>query len=139
MLLDDADISSEAISTAGSSLLVNPRLVDVERIEVVRWPQAALYGRSAFAGAINYVTRRPDQERRGQVSVDVSAEGKREITGGFSGPLSENFALGFNFAAWNEDGHYDSPVTGGELGGQQGIRVSLTAALDFSESALEAW
>lgn len=135
VLLDDVDISSEAISTAGSSLLVNPRLIDVERIEVVRGPQAALYGRSAFAGAIHYVTRRPGQERRGQMSVDVSAEGKREFTGGFSGPLTDNFALGFNFAAWNEDGHYDNPITGGELGGQQGVGVSMTAALDASESA----
>ena len=35
ILLDDVDISSESIRTAGSSLSVNPRLIDIERIEVV--------------------------------------------------------------------------------------------------------
>ena len=59
ILLDDVDISSESIRTAGSSLSVNLRLIDIERIEVVRGPQSALYGRSAFGGAIHYVTRRP--------------------------------------------------------------------------------
>ncbi len=135
VLLDDVDISGEAIRTAGSSLTVNPRLIDVERIEVVRGPQSALYGRSAFGGAIHYVTRRPSAERRGKVSIDLSAEGKREITALASGPLSDNFFVGFNAAAWNEDGFYENTLTGADVGGQQGVGATLTAALDVSETA----
>ncbi len=135
VLLDDVDVSSEAIRTSGSSLTVNPRLIDIERIEIVRGPQSALYGRSAFGGAIHYVTRRPGAERRGQLSVDVSAEGKKEITGSASGPLSDNFFVGFNFAAWNEDGYYQNTVTGADVGGQQGVGFTLTGALDVGERA----
>ena len=135
VLLDDVDVSSEAIRTSGSSLTVNPRLIDIERIEIVRGPQSALYGRSAFGGAIHYVTRRPGAERRGELSVDVSAEGKKEIMGSASGPLSDNFFVGFNFAAWNEDGYYQNTVTGGDVGGQQGVGFTLTAALDAGERA----
>lgn len=135
VLLDDVDISGEAIRTAGSSLTVNPRLIDVERIEVVRGPQSALYGRSAFGGAIHYVTRRPSAERRGKISVDVSAEGKREIMAQASGPLSDNFFVGFNAAAWNEDGFYENTLTGAEVGGQQGAGFTLTGALDVGERA----
>jgi len=135
VLLDDVDISGEAIRTAGSSLTVNPRLIDVERIEVVRGPQSALYGRSAFGGAIHYVTRRPSAERRAKVAIDLSAEGKREITALASGPLSDNFFVGFNAAAWNEDGFYENLITGAEVGGQQGVGATLTAALDISDSA----
>jgi len=135
VLLDDVDISSEGVRTSGSSLTINPRLIDIERIEVVRGPQSALYGRSAFGGAIHYVTRRPGADRRGQLSVDVSAEGKKEIMGSASGPLSENFFVGFNFAAWNEDGYYKNTVTGGDVGGQEGVGFTLTAALDVGERA----
>ena len=134
VLLDDVDISGEAIRTAGSSLTVNPRLIDVERIEIVRGPQSALYGRSAFGGAIHYVTRRPSEERRGKVAIDVSAEGKRELTMQASGPVAENFFVGFNAAAWNEDGFYKNEITGADVGGQQGVGATLTAALDVSDS-----
>ena len=134
VLLDDVDISGEAIRTAGSSLTVNPRLIDVERIEVVRGPQSALYGRSAFGGAIHYVTRRPSAERLGKVSVDLSAQGKREITAQASGPLSDNFFVGFNAAVWNEDGYYENTLTGADVGGQQGVGATITAALDVSDS-----
>ena len=134
VLLDDVDISGEAIRTSGSSLTVNPRLIDMERIEIVRGPQSALFGRSAFGGAIHYVTRRPSGERRARVSIDLSAEGKREITALASGPVSGNFFVGFNAAAWNEDGFYENTITGEKVGGQQGVGATLTAALDVSES-----
>lgn len=134
VLLDDVDISGEAIRTSGSSLTVNPRLIDVERIEVVRGPQSALFGRSAFGGAIHYVTRRPSEERRAKVSVDVSAQGKHELTALASGPLGDNFFMGFNAAVWSEDGFYENEITGAEVGGQEGVGATLTAALDVSDS-----
>jgi outer membrane receptor protein involved in Fe transport len=38
---------------------VDPMLVDLERIEVLKGPQGTLYGGSAMGGAIKYVTRKP--------------------------------------------------------------------------------
>ena len=40
--------------------------LDLERIEVVKGPQAAMYGRNSFSGAINFVTARPTDEFRGK-------------------------------------------------------------------------
>ena len=37
----------------------------VERIEIFRGPQSEAFGRSTFAGAINYVTRDPGDEFEG--------------------------------------------------------------------------
>ncbi len=42
---------------------------DVSRIEIVKGPQATLYGLSATAGAIHVFTRRDEAERAGRLSV----------------------------------------------------------------------
>ena len=42
--------------------MVNPSLLDMERVEIVKGPQNAQFGRNAFAGAIQYVTKRPPSE-----------------------------------------------------------------------------
>ncbi|MDZ4754234.1 MAG: TonB-dependent receptor [Phycisphaerae bacterium] len=39
---------------------LNLRLVDVERIEILRGPQGTLYGSGAMGGVVKVVTRRPD-------------------------------------------------------------------------------
>jgi outer membrane receptor protein involved in Fe transport len=53
VLVDGVDVSGESITVGGGSSSLNTRLLDLERVEIVKGPQSALYGRSAFAGAIN--------------------------------------------------------------------------------------
>ena len=45
-------------------------MTNVERIEVLRGPQGTLYGRGAEAGVINIITKQPDNEFQGRVSVE---------------------------------------------------------------------
>jgi outer membrane receptor protein involved in Fe transport len=42
---------------------VNPELVDVERVEILRGPQGTSYGASSMGGAIRVVTQKPDPAR----------------------------------------------------------------------------
>ena len=42
---------------------------DLERVEVVKGPQSAYFGRSTFAGAINLVTRTPGNDWKGSVNA----------------------------------------------------------------------
>ena len=44
------------------SYITDMGFADMERIEVVKGPQSARYGRNAFMGAINYVSRKPSEE-----------------------------------------------------------------------------
>ncbi|MFO1457682.1 MAG: Plug domain-containing protein [Steroidobacteraceae bacterium] len=79
VLLDGIDISSESISTAGGSSLVNVKLVELQQIEVVKGPQSALYGRSAFGGAVVYTSKRPNLDQmEGNLSLEVASDSAYE-------------------------------------------------------------
>ena len=68
---------------------VNTGLFDLQRVEVLRGPQGALYGRNATGGAVNYVTATPTQDRQGQASVLVGDYGRKETEGFVSGALGD--------------------------------------------------
>jgi outer membrane receptor protein involved in Fe transport len=72
LLLIDGHRSNENIY--GTALLGTEGLVDVDlidHVEIVRGPASALYGKGAFYGVINVVTRRPDEFRNGEVSSSL--------------------------------------------------------------------
>lgn len=120
VLQDDVDISSLAQGTAGGSFVINPRLLDMERIEVIKGPHSALFGRSAFNGAINYITRKPGDTFYGNAQVDLGTYGKAEGRVSVSGPVTDKLALGFNAAGWTFNGFYDNPIDGANLGTDDG-------------------
>ncbi len=52
-LVDGIDVTIESFNSSGAGLLVSQRLLsDVQRVETVKGPQSALYGRAAFNGAV---------------------------------------------------------------------------------------
>ncbi|MBN8280705.1 MAG: TonB-dependent receptor [Gammaproteobacteria bacterium] len=127
VLQDGVDVSSEAgAATAGGSLLINPRLFDLERVEIVKGPQIALYGRSAFAGAINYVTRKPGDEFRARAGTDIGSDGQLELSGSVDGPLGSSVSAGIAGMVWSHDGFYDNTLTGQTTGDSEGVSVAGT-------------
>jgi iron complex outermembrane receptor protein len=68
-------------------------LFDVERIEVLKGPQGALYGRNAIGGAINIVTREPSNEFDGWAQVGAGSGNLRSVSGAVSGPIVADKAL----------------------------------------------
>lgn len=121
-LQDDVDISSEAIETSGGGLFINPRLFDLERIEVVKGPQSALFGRAAFGGAVHYITKKPGDEFQGRVGIDIGDNGAQEVTASLMGPVVEDgLSLGLNLASWSHDGFYRNSITGGPVGNTEGV------------------
>jgi len=68
----------------------------VERIEVIRGPAAARYGNGAAGGVVNIITKRPDDQTHGTVSVYTNMpthkdEGAtKRANFGLSGPLTDS-------------------------------------------------
>lgn len=73
--------------------MLNLGLIDMERVEVVKGPQNALYGRSAFAGAVNYITLKPTAVPDGYLSLTLGDNGRKEYRGSYAGPLNSAATL----------------------------------------------
>src|SRR5437762_14220290 len=67
----------------------NASLFDLQRVEVLRGPQGALYGRNATGGAINLISATPTDAFRGQVGLLFGDYGRKEGEGFVSGPLGD--------------------------------------------------
>jgi len=147
ILLDGIDISTESLGNAGGGSLLNSRLLDLERIEVVKGPQSALYGRAAFAGAINYVTKRPTSDFEGEVRGSYASFDTYDLGASLSGPIGDVLGFRANAVHASSDGDYDNPVSGQNLnafettGGSLGLEVDtgpeFNAYLRLSYSEFE--
>ncbi|GAA5525455.1 vitamin B12 transporter BtuB [Microbulbifer aestuariivivens] len=128
ILVDGVDLSSESLTTGGSGNGPNLDLMDLERVEVVKGPQSALYGRSAFAGAVNYVTKRPGDSVESRVAVDANEYGYNKVQAGTSMPIIDGvLGASFSLAKTEFDGYYDNPNTDGDLGAidSEGLAAAL--------------
>ncbi|HPF26086.1 MAG TPA: TonB-dependent receptor [Steroidobacteraceae bacterium] len=108
-------------------------LFNIERVEILKGPQSAQYGRGTYAGAINYVTRKPSRELEGAVDVTLAEHDDRRVSGWVSGPLGER--AGFYLAAGHDEygGDYRNTLGRGEKVGSE-ESDSVTGKIRFQPS-----
>lgn len=91
-------------------------LLNVERVEFVRGPQSALFGRNTLGGLVNVVTERPSLSKwTGGVTVPVGNFGSWDMTGSAAGPLSNTVAVGFSVGGSEREGFTRNAITGNDL------------------------
>jgi iron complex outermembrane receptor protein len=66
---------------------VSPGVIGLERVEVVKGPQSALYGRNAFMGAINYIPKKPGDVWSGTVEGTIGLHKRYDLIGDIGGPI----------------------------------------------------
>ena len=76
---------------------------EIERIEILRGPQSALYGSDAMGGVIHIVTRKGNAALRRSVSIEAGSYGTLATRAGMSGATGPwNYAL--SFTGYRSDG-----------------------------------
>ena len=121
----------DGIYYPGSISSLDPN--DIERVEVIKGPQSALYGRNTYAGAINYVTRGATEEFEANASVRAGTYGEREVSARVSGPLVED-RLGYSltFRDYNYDGEWTNAVTEQTVGSESSLNLSGVLDAQFT-------
>ena len=72
----------------------NQDLLDIERIEVLRGPQGALFGKNTIAGAINIITRKPGNDLNAAIEAQFGNFGHTRVEGAISGSLAADTLAG---------------------------------------------
>lgn len=119
---------------------------DVDRVEVLRGPQGALFGKNTAAGAVSIVTAGPTSvfDAAATVSYDVEHKGK-EVSGHVSGPLSDALSMRVSARYADTDGYVPNRVSGEdnprreEVLGRLAIRYEagefdVTAKVQYAET-----
>ncbi len=101
-------------------------LEDAARVEVIKGPQSAYFGRSTFAGAINFVTKTPSDEFQGKITAEGGRFGTTDVGVQIEGPLMEDVASYRISTSWYEtNGHY-------QLGNDPEQRLGQRETFDIS-------
>lgn len=99
------------------------KLLDVERLEVLRGPQGTLFGRNATGGAIRYITNKPSEEFSGRVRTTYGSFDRTDVDGLVNIPFSDQLLGRFQAGYSDRDGFIDEvDINGnkiGEAGGQE--------------------
>lgn len=109
-----------------SSGIASVDTTDVERIEVLRGPQNAYFGRSTFGGAINYITRNPGDTLAGGVTLGGATDDAYEFNANVEGPLIESKLAGRVSIVKNHRGGQYRANDGGVLGKEDTRSISAT-------------
>ena len=109
-------------------------LLDLERVEVIKGPQSAQFGRNTFGGAVNLITRKPSlTEYSGELDALGSTRGRFDIQGLVEGPIVRDIlsaSIGARY--YSKRGEYVA-TDGGRLGNE--MTRAVTGVLNFEPSS----
>lgn len=102
-----ATVFIDGILTSGGIQSVDVN--EVDRVEIIKGPQSALFGRNTYSGAINYVTKDPSAEFGGNLSVLAATRDEYRVNGSVEGGILGDTLTGRISGAYNfNGGHFDN-------------------------------
>ncbi len=118
----------------GRGKCMESAFLDVDRLEVARGPQGALFGKSTIAGAINAISTRPTEEFEAEIKVGRELEyGGFSTTGYVSGPVSDQLRARLAVRYDDLDGYTDNIAIGREDGDKETKSARLSLEFDADD------
>jgi iron complex outermembrane receptor protein len=114
---------------------VQMNFYDIERVEVVKGPQATLFGRNAIAGAVSILSNKPIDEFEAEVTAGIGNYGHYDLHGMVNIPLSDMWAYRGNVYVNSDDGWLENLAGGDDLGYRE--QYSTRHQLKYSGEELE--
>lgn len=117
-------IDGVAITSGISTMNMN----DVQRVEVLKGPQNAFFGRSTFGGAVNFITKNPSDTFGGRVRSTLTNRG--DVSGDLTveGPINDMLKGRFNVGS-TKKAALGRATDGGELGAESSKQIGGTLYL----------
>lgn len=115
---------------ASGMLGVLPRFYDLASVQVLKGPQAGLYGRNTMGGAVLISTAQPTDEQQARINASYAQYNQRDVDGMVNVPLSEQVRL--RAVGWYSDkngGYYTSGVENENIDTFNGHGGRLTLAM----------
>lgn len=113
---------------------------DVERIEVIRGPGAALWGTNAMNGVINIITRTAASTQGNLVSTTVGTDGLSTVSMRHGGELSQGGYYKFYAKQANlgDSPRRDNGLNGNDAMNQKRVGLRLEPEMDHGQLTLQA-
>lgn len=101
------------------------RILDVDRVEVLKGPQSTFFGNSASAGAINQVTAKPDADFASSLRALYGSYGQYQAAGMVNIPITEDLRVRGAVLADGENGWLENVVDGQHFPHNRNIAARL--------------
>jgi len=107
-----ADRSNSTIYVDGTKVTRNifsgtTETYGIDKIEVLKGPASALYGRAAPGGIINVITKKPSEDAERELQVQVGTNSRRQLAGDIGGALDSEGKWLFRLVGLARDSETD--------------------------------
>lgn len=100
-------------------------MFDVERIEVARGPQGTTGGKTAIAGSVSFVTKKPTEEWDLRASTEFTDQASQRFNLAFGGPIADsNFSYRLAVGRLTGDGLIENVGSGPDAGKPDQLQYS---------------